>query len=174
MMTKFQFLKMHTMKIIKILCLSLVISMVTHSCGQQGEQMKNQNSENMKNEQQIGEALAQEILATFDKIVDETAILAEGKPDGKLLQEKLNDLFSGYESVMTEFYNRYLQLSDENPAEFGNCNSYLGEYRGKHVHRKDEILTPAFQHYNFFAGDRETVDLLSGGPVRLLDMAVNR
>ncbi|NLO28027.1 MAG: hypothetical protein GX113_07610 [Actinobacteria bacterium] len=75
---------------------------------------------------------------------------------------------------MTELNARYLALRDSDIKEFGECNSYLGEYRGRHVTDKDNTLTEAYKHYNLEVGDRETVELLEKGPVELLDIAVRQ
>ncbi len=121
-----------------------------------------------------GEALAKEILATFDEVVAEAAKLAEGKPEGAALRPQLEELYATYEPKMADLNVRYLKLSDADPREFGNANSYLGSNRGKHVTEKDNTLTSAVKYYNLEVGDKETVEMLTSGPVKLLEIAVKR
>jgi hypothetical protein len=121
-----------------------------------------------------GEALAMEILATFDEVVAEAAKLAEGKPEGAALRPQLEELYATYEPKMADLNVRYLKLSDVEPREFGNANSYLGSNRGKHVTEKDNTLTSAVKYYNLEVGDKETVEMLTSGPVKLLEIAVKR
>ncbi|MDZ7617010.1 MAG: hypothetical protein U1E05_08400 [Patescibacteria group bacterium] len=121
-----------------------------------------------------GEALAKEILATFDEVVAEAAKLAEGKPEGATLRPQLEELYATYEPKMADLNVRYLKLSDAEPREFGNANSYLGSNRGKHVTEKDNTLTEVVKYYNLEVGDKETVEVLTSGPVKLLEVAVKR
>ena len=119
-----------------------------------------------------GVALAEEILATFDEIVTKAADLAKDSPEPAVLKPQLEELYDSYMPTMTELNGQYLALRDADIAEFGQCNTYLGENRGKHVTAKDNTLSEAVKHYNFDLGDQETVDLLSKRPVELLDGAV--
>lgn len=121
-----------------------------------------------------GVQLAKEMLATFDEIVGKAAGLAEGNPEPAVLGPQLEELYDSYMPTMTEFNSRYLALREADIAEFGECNSYLGEYRGKHVADKDYALTEAYQHYNFQLGDQEIMALLEKGAVELLDVAVEQ
>ncbi len=121
-----------------------------------------------------GEALAKEILAKFDEVVGETAKLAEAKPEGAALRKQLEELYATYEPKMADLNVRYLALRAANPREFGSANSYLGSNRGKHVSQKDETLTPVIKYYNLEVGDKETVDVLTSGPVKLLEVAVKQ
>lgn len=119
-----------------------------------------------------GEALVQEILATFDEMVAKAAALAEDKPDGAVLRPQLQELYTEYEVKMAALNERFLKLRDDEPREFGNANSYMGSNRGKHITQRDYTLTEALRHYNHQVGDRETVEVLTRGPVQVLDIAV--
>lgn len=121
-----------------------------------------------------GARLAEEMLATFDEIVGKAAELAEGNPEPAVLGPQLEDLYDSYMPKMTDFNSRYLALREADIAEFGACNSYLGEHRGKHVADKDYALTEAYQYYNFQLGDQEIMTLLEKGAVQLLDVAVKQ
>lgn len=120
-----------------------------------------------------GVAVAKEILETFDKAVAEAAELAKTKPEAAELKPKLEALYKKYEETMKEINVKYLALKDKDIAQFGAANSYLGENRGKHVFKKDEVLTEAIKYYNL-NGNQEIVQLLSDGIVKMLDVAVQR
>ena len=119
-----------------------------------------------------GEALATEILATFDELVGKVAALANGKPAPATLKPQLDELYASYEPIMAELNVRYLALRESDVEQSGECNSYLGSYRGKHVADKDKTLTEALKYYNFELGDQDMVKLLSDKPVDLLNIAV--
>ena len=121
-----------------------------------------------------GVAVAEEILATFDEMVAEVAALANAKPEPATLKPQLEEIYATYTPVMTMLNGEYLALRDADVAQFGECNSYLGSNRGKHVADKDNTLTPALQYYNLELGDQEMVSLLSQKPVDLLDIAVKQ
>lgn len=121
-----------------------------------------------------GVLVAKEILATFDELVAEVAELASDLPDAAVLKPQLEELYTSYEPTMNELNTKYLALRDSDIAQFGECNGYLGEYRGKHVFDKDVVLTEALTYYNLELGDQEMVHLLSKRPVELLDIAVNQ
>ena len=120
-----------------------------------------------------GVAIAKEILETFDKAVAEAAELAKTKPAAAELKPKLEALYKKYEETMKEINSKYLALKDKDIAQFGAANGYLGENRGKHVFKKDEVLTEPVRHYNL-NGEQEIVQLLSNGIVKMLDVAVQR
>jgi len=121
-----------------------------------------------------GAALAEEILAAFDEVVAKAAELAKDKPEPATLKPQLEELYDSYRPKMAELNTKYLALRDADIAEFGKCNTYLGENRGKRVTAKDNTLADAVKHYNFDLGDQAMVDLLSKGPVELLDVAVKQ
>lgn len=118
--------------------------------------------------------LAKQILATFDEVVAKEAELAKDKPAPAELATRLQQLKDSSMPVMTELNGKYLALRDANMPEFGNCNSYLGENRGKHVTDKDNTLTEALRYYNLELGDQNAVQLLSQTPVDLLEVAVKQ
>ena len=122
-----------------------------------------------------GVLVAKEILATFDELVAEEAELAKDKPDAAVLGPRLEQLYASYLPRMTELNGKYLALRDSaDVSQFGECNTYLGTYRGQHVANKDNALGEALRYYNFELGDQEMVSLLSDGPVELLDIAVDQ
>lgn len=120
-----------------------------------------------------GVAVAKEILETFDKAVAEAAELAKTKPEAAELKPKLEALYKKYEETMKEINIKYLALKDKDIRLFGAANSYLGENRGKHVFKKDEVLTEYINHY-YSNGDQEIVQLLSKDIIKMLDVAVVR
>ena len=120
-----------------------------------------------------GVAVAKEILETFDKAVAEAAELAKTKPEAAELKPKLEALYKKYEETMKEINIKYLALKDKDIRLFGAANGYLGENRGKHVFKKDEVLTEYINHY-YSNGDQEIVQLLSKDIIKMLDVAVQR
>jgi hypothetical protein len=122
-----------------------------------------------------GVLVAKEILATFDELVGRVAALAQDIPDAVVLKPQLEQLYESYVPEMTRLNEKYLALRDSGDiAQFGDCNTYLGSYRGKHVANKDTVLSEALRYYNLELGDQEMVSLLSDGPVELLDIAVDQ
>ncbi len=121
-----------------------------------------------------GVLLAKEILGTFDELVGKAAGLAENKPDSDTLKPQLEGLYEEYREKMAALNKKYLDLRESSSSEFGACNSYLGEFRGRHTFEKDNTLTEAIKYYNLELGDQEMVSLLSEGPVELLDVAVKQ
>jgi hypothetical protein len=100
--------------------------------------------------------------------------LSAAKPDPAELKPKLEEIYAPSRDKMTELNGRYLALKDSDIAQFGACNGYLGENRGKHVFKKDNDIAQIVSHYNFQVGDQEVVRLLSVVPVEILDIAVNQ
>jgi hypothetical protein len=121
-----------------------------------------------------GVALCTEILTTFDAMVAEVAEAAKAKPAPAELTPALEAIYTDYTATMTELNGRYRALKDADIAEYGACNTYLGNERGKHVLAKDQTLTEAVQYYNLQLGDAAMVALLSTRPVELLDIAVKQ
>jgi hypothetical protein len=122
-----------------------------------------------------GVLVAKEILGTFDALVAEVAELAKDKPDAAVLTPRLEQLYESYVPKMTELNGKYLALRDSGDiSQFGECNAYLGSYRGQHVIDKDNVLSEVLRYYNFELGDQEMVSLLSDKPVELLDIAVDQ
>lgn len=120
-----------------------------------------------------GVAVAKEILETFDKAVAEAAELAKDKPETAELKPKLEALYKKYEETMKEINIKYLALKDKDIRLFGAANGYLGENRGKHVFKKDEVLNELVSHY-YSKGEQEIVQLLSKDIIKMLDVAVKR
>jgi len=152
------------------------IALAFSACG--GETAKQESPKPAKEIQSTqtadeGVAVAKEILETFDKAVAEAAELAKTKPEAADLKPKLEALYKKYEETMKEINIKYLALKDKDIAQFGAANGYLGENRGKHVFKKDEVLAEPIRHYNL-KGDQEIVQLLSNGIVKMLDVAVQR
>lgn len=121
-----------------------------------------------------GATLGAEILATFDALVAEVAAAASTKPAPADLEPALEAIYAAYAPTMAELNARYRALRDADVAEFGACNTYLGNERGKHVTAKDNTLTEVVKYYNLELGDQEMVALLSTRPVELLEIAVKQ
>ena len=121
-----------------------------------------------------GEALCTEILTTFDAMVAEVADAAKAKPAPAELTPALEAIYTDYTARMTDLNGRYRALKDADIAEFGACNTYLGNERGKHVLAKDNTLTEALKYYNLELGDAAMVALLSARPVEVLEIAVKQ
>lgn len=120
-----------------------------------------------------GVAVAKEILETFDKSVTEAAELAKTKPEAAELKPKLEALYKKYEETMKEINIKYLALKDKDIRLFGAANGYLGENRGKHVFKKDEVMNEHVSYY-YSKGEQEIVQLLSKEIIKMLDVAVQR
>jgi hypothetical protein len=119
-----------------------------------------------------GVTIAKEILDTFDKAVAEVVEIVKTKPEAAALKPKLEALYKSYEEKMKEINVRFLALKSKDIRLFGAANTYLGEYRGKHVFKKDQALGDYVRYYNLEKGDMETVNLISNGIVKMLDVAV--
>jgi hypothetical protein len=120
-----------------------------------------------------GVMLAREILGVFDEIVARVVELTLEKPAAAVLKPQLESLFLEYKTRMDACNAKYLGLKPD-VRQWGACNRYLGENRGKHVYRKDAVLTEAVSHYNLQAGDPEIVQLITKIPVDLLNIAVKQ
>ena len=160
--------------IVLLVCIALVFSV----CGGEGEGTEEGSPEPAKKamtepNKEEGIAVAKEILETFDKAVAEAAELAKTKPEAAELKPKLEALYKKYEETMKEINTRYLALKDKDIAQFGACNGYLGENRGKHVFKKDEVLNEYVSHY-YSKGEQEIFQLLSKEIIKMLDVAVQR
>ena len=122
-----------------------------------------------------GVLVAKEILATFDELVAQVADLAKDKPDAAVLKPQLEQLYESYMPKMTQLNGKYLAVRDSGDvSQFGECNTYLGSNRGQHVADQDNVLSEAYRYYNLELGDQEIVDMMSKGPIGLLDVAVDQ
>jgi len=136
----------------------------------QAEQPASDKTETSKE----GEAVAREILETFDKAVSEVAEIVKDKPGAAEIKPKIEALFKKYEEIMTKLNTKYLALKEKDIRLFGEANSYLGEYRGKHVFKKNQVLDEYIYHYTTQKGEEEITQMLSKDIVKLLDVAVKR
>jgi hypothetical protein len=159
-----------------LIVLLVGVALIFSVCG--GETTTQESTEPAKEEAAApkadeGVAVAKEILETFDKAVAEAAELAKTKPEAAELKPKLEALYKKYEDTMKEINIKYLALKDKDIAQFGAANGYLGENRGKHVFKKDEVL---LEHVNYYysKGEQEIVQLLSKEIIKMLDIAVQR
>lgn len=121
-----------------------------------------------------GRDLAKKILATYDEAVAEAAKLANAKPESAVLKPKIEQLIATYSTKMAELNVGYLALRTKDVRSFGQANTYMGEFRGKHVFNADNTLTPALRYYNLEKGDKETVQLLTSKLAALIDVAVKQ
>jgi hypothetical protein len=119
-----------------------------------------------------GVAVAKEILGTFDKAVAEIAELVKDKPEAAALKPKLDGVFEKYKAPMTELNAKYLALRAKDIQLFGDANGYLGNFRGRHVFEKDNVLSAAMAYYNIQKGEKEIVKFLSLDIVNLIEIAV--
>ncbi|MFN2168653.1 MAG: hypothetical protein ACK2U9_20660 [Anaerolineae bacterium] len=121
-----------------------------------------------------GQALAEEILGTFDELVGKVAELAAPKPEPATLAPQLEEVYASYEATMADLNSRYLVLRDADQTAFQDCNRFLSDNRPQHVTAKDDALSESVAYYNLELGDPEMVSLLSQRPVELLDVAVTQ
>jgi hypothetical protein len=159
-----------------LIVLLVGVAMIFSVCG--GETTTEESTEPAQEEAaepkaDEGIAVAKEILETFDKAVAEAAELAKAKPEAAELKPKLEALYKKYEATMKEINIKYLALKDKDIRLFGAANSYLGENRGKHVFKKDEVLLEYVNHY-YSNGNQDIVQLLSKDIIKMLDVAVKR
>jgi hypothetical protein len=159
-----------------LIVLFVGIAMIFSVCG--GETPEQKSPEAAKETQSAAKAdegvtVAKEILETFDKAVAEAAELAKTKPEADELKPKLEALYKKYEEIMKKINVKYLALKDKDIAQFGAANGYLGENRGKHVFKKDEVLTEYINYY-YSREELEIVQLLSKDIIKMLDVAVER
>ncbi len=158
--------------------LFLAVSLVFMACG--GQDKKQEIAEPVQEAvaqpvaDGAGVLLAKEILGSFDELVAKVAELAKEKPDVAVLKPQLEELYSAAREQMNELNGKYLALRDSDMPQFGACNGYLGEHRGKHVFKKDTDLGEIIAHYNLQIGDAEMVKLISEMPVELLEAAVTQ
>jgi len=175
---QFKFTEDFTMRKGLLIVVFMVFSLVFIACG--GEK-KAEEPAPAPAEQTVAEPaaegagvlLAKEILGVFDEIVAKVAELAKEKPEAAALKPQLETLYAEYKVKMEEYNMKYLALK-EDVEQWGACNGYLGENRGKHIFDKDAALTEALQHYGLQAGDQEVVDMISKKPVELLNIALNQ
>lgn len=170
-------------KILFIIVFFVVIMLIS-ACGgesadstNQAPTQEGQNQEatgDVGTAKEQGEAIAKEILDTFDSAVKEVAELVKDKPEAAELKPKLEALYKTYEEKMKEINVRYLALKPKDIESFGAANGYLGEYRGKHVFKKDRILGDIAYYYASEKGDEETSQLISKKLIDLLEIAVKR
>lgn len=158
-----------------LVCVALIFSV----CGEKTD--KPETSEPAKTEEKKaaepakpdeGVTVGKEILETFDKVVAEAAELAKEKPAAAELKPKLDELYKTYEEKMKALNTKYLALKEKDIALFGACNGYLGENRGKHVFKKNEVMYPFVNHYTSQEGGEAVVQLLSKDIINLLEIAV--
>jgi len=121
-----------------------------------------------------GVAVAKEILAAFDKAVAEVAELVKEKPEAAVLKPKLDGVFEKYRAPMMELNAKYLALREKDVRLFGEANTYLGEFRGRHVTDKDNLLSGAMSFYNFQKGEKQIVQFLSSDIVNLIEIAIKK
>ncbi len=173
-------MKRNVLLILGVVCIALIFAV----CGGKTEETRTpEASEKAQPEQPAsdktetakeGEAVAREILETFDRAVNEAAQLVKDKPGAAEIKPKIEALFKKYEETMTKLNAKYLALKEKDIRLFGEANSYLGEYRGKHVFNKDKVLDQYISHYTLQKGEEEIAQMLSKDIVNLLEVAVKR
>ena len=118
-----------------------------------------------------GQALGEEILAAFDTVVQEARELVKGKPEPAVLKPQLQALYAKHEAKMKELNAKYKALKQKDIKEFGACNGYLGENRGKRVFEKDKVLGEFIFFYNSEKKDEEIVGFFNSRMAALIDVA---
>lgn len=121
-----------------------------------------------------GKSIVDEILAAFDRCVDDAAALAREKPEAAVLLPQLEKLYADTAVKMAALNARFLALRDQDIFAFRRANGILSEMRPKHVFRKDTTLGPAIAYYNLEKSEAAVVDMLSKRIVELLDQAVKQ
>ena len=121
-----------------------------------------------------GNAIVDEILATFDQCVADAAALAKDKPEAAVLLPQLEKLYADAGVKMAALNAKFLALRDQDIFAFRRANGYMTDNRPKHVHAKDNTLNAAYVYYNLEKGERAVVDMLSSQIVKLLDDAVKQ
>lgn len=144
--------------------------------GQEGKTEANVAEESQSEDlnEAEGIAVAEEILATFDKAVAETVELVKEKPEVADVKPQFEALVDKYKEKMTELNAKYLALRDKDIRLFGACNGYMGENRGKHVFQRDQVLDEFIAYYNFQKEEKEFSDFISKELINLLEIAVKR
>lgn len=166
-------MKQNLLLTLVLICVVLVFSV----CGGETEEKAKTGepaAESTSTPDEDGIAVAKEILDTFDKAVAEVAVLVKDKPEAAVLKPQLEALYKKYEEKMTAINPRYLALKTKDIRSFGAANGYLGENRGKHVFKKDEVLGEYISYYDFTKGEKEIARLLSKEIIKMLDIAVKR
>ncbi len=118
-----------------------------------------------------GQALGEEILAAFDVVIKEALDLVKGKPEPAVLKPQLQALYAKHEAKMKELNAKYKALKQKDIKEFGACNGYLGENRGKRVFEKDKVLGEFIFYYNNDKKDEEVAGFFNSRMATLIDVA---
>lgn len=121
-----------------------------------------------------GEAVAKEILETFDQLVADTVALVKDKPEPDAVKPQLEAVHAKYTEKMQELNVKYLALRDADVESWGAANGYLGENRGKHVWDRDMAVDAYIVHYRGVEGGEEVVQFLTKEIINLLEVAVKR
>jgi hypothetical protein len=121
-----------------------------------------------------GNAIVDEILATFDQCVAEAAALAKDKPEAAVLLPQLEKLYTDYSVKMAALNGRFLALRNQDTFAFARANGYMSDNRPKRVFAKDKTLNQAYVYYNLEKGETAVVDMLSNKITKLLDDAVKQ
>jgi hypothetical protein len=164
---------MITKLVLASICGVLTVSLI--SCGKTKQSAGGTDSSNAAAPaagNSEGQDVAKKILATYDEAVAEAAKLAVDKPEPAVLKPKLEALITSYSAKMAELNVGYKALKTKDVASFGQCNTYMGSNRGKHVLNADNTLTAAVKYYNLEKGDKEIVALLTTKLAAIMDVAV--
>ena len=162
--------------------LMLCLSVFFVACGGQKGEAEAGKAEEPQAKEEAGEdvseadgiAVAKEILSTFDKAVAETVELVKEKPEVADVKPQFEALIAKYKDTMTGLNTKYLALRDKDIAVFGACNGHMGENRGAHVFKMNEVLDEYIAYYNFDKGEKEFSDFLSDELINLIEIAVKR
>jgi len=166
-------MKQNVLLTVVLICVVLIFSV----CGGETEKKAQTGEPAVKSKDSAveeGNAVAKEILETFDKAVAEVAALVKDKPEAAVLKPQLEALYKKYEEKMKEINTRYLALKTKDIRSFGAANGYLGENRGKHVFNKDKVLGEYISYYDFTKKEKEFARFLSKEIIKMLEVAVQR
>jgi len=161
-------------RFIRVLAVLLCIGLLAMACGKQAdkpqaqaEKPKPAEAPKPEEKENKGEAVAKEIIDTFDQAVTEAADLVKDKPPVEEVKPKLEAMIVKYKEQMTELNGKYLALKDEDIALFGDACSYIDNHRPKRVFESDKILGPVRTHYGI---DSEVGKLLYDELINLLEI----
>lgn len=120
------------------------------------------------NHEAEGQAVAKEILDTFNAAVAETAALLKDKPAPAAVKPQLQALFGTYSAKMTTINAKRRALTDVEAR--GAASRYMDEHRPKAVTEKDNALGAFIFHYLNTVKDADVADFLNTKIVTLIDI----
>ena len=151
----------------------LVLVLVFGACGKDTQDQPAKIEKPALPPEDQGVVVATAILQTFNLAVADVHKLVKDKPEAATVKSQLKDIIQKYTQKMQDLNIKYLALKDKDIALFGSANSFLGEYRGKHVWEMNSKLDAIRYHYQQ-QQDEEMDKLIHQELINLLDIAVKR